>query len=414
MTTPVMPPTHGEIPTDAEHSRIPLEEVVSEFLTALRGDRYPSIESFAAAHPALADDLRQLLPLVLALDDLSVTKSGTASEFVRKGLTPGTEFGLYGIVREVGRGGMGVVYEALERTTGRRVALKLVAAQPESRASSSSIWREPVMAAKLAHPRIVPVYTSGRQDGLKFYAMMLVPGVGLDRVIRWLRDHYRITSEDIRRAAAGEIAGPANALAEASAGTATPTTSLLGQQSWVQFAKIGVQIATALAHAHQRSVLHRDIKPGNILLDAQGAVWITDFGLARPSEQPPASDPQRHAGTLRYMAPEQLKGEADFRTDLYSVGVTLYELCTQKAAFAGADRKDMMERIRRGAVIRPRQHNHRMPSELERIILRAMDIKPHRRYQTADALRRDLIRFVQKATRQAGWWREWMPWGKRG
>ncbi len=384
--------------------RIPLEELATEFLEAWRDGRNPSIETYAAAHPELADEIRRLFPFAIALEDLNPS-STVRFDPRRQEFAPGTRIGEFRLIRQVGRGGMGVVYEAEEVESGRRVALKLVS---DEVAAENEIWREPMLAAKLAHPRIVPVYTSGSDSGIRFYAMMLVPGVGLDRLIEWLREYPQgVTDDDLRRIVAGEQNAPRPANSSANA---PPTQHVIRRTSWVQFAKIGVQICVAMQHAHTRSILHRDIKPANILIDSQGAVWITDFGLARSSGHPQSTDPHRAAGTLRYMSPEQLAGRTDLRTDVYSFGVTMYELCTQQPAFTAPTRAELVRKIRKAQYPWPRQVQSRLPRMLERIILRAMAVNPHRRYRSMDAVRADLLRFIQSQSQKSKWPWSWMRW----
>lgn len=384
----------------ADESRAPLETLATQYLAEWRQGRAPSIEAYAKAHPELAEEIRRLFPFVVALEDLNPS-STIQFDPRRQQFAPGTRFGDYRLVRQVGRGGMGVVYEAEDVHSGRRVALKLVS---DEVASEDKIWREPLMAAKLAHPRIVPVYTSGNESGVRFYAMMLVPGISLDRLIQWLRDYPQgVTGEDIRRVVAGEAEAPSS-IHDKTQG------HLIRRTSWVQFAKIGVQICVALGHAHTRSILHRDIKPANILLDPQGAVWITDFGLARPAELSPSDDPYRAAGTLRYMAPEQLGGETDIRSDLYAVGVTLYELCTQQPAFEAPTKKELIQKIRKGRYLKPRQIQSGLPRQLEGIILRCLSVHPQRRYRNLEALRADLLRFIRAQVQQNRWPWSWIKW----
>lgn len=393
----------GGLPPE-DQARVTLEELATEFLEAWRNGRNPSVEAYAAAHPALADDIRRLFPFAIALEDLNPS-STLRFDPRRQQFAPGTSFGDYRLIRQVGRGGMGVVYEAEDTKSGRRVALKLVS---DEVAADNEIWREPMLAAKLAHPRIVPVYTSGCESGVRFYAMMLVPGVSLDRLIGWLREYPQgVTDDDLRCIVAGEqdVPGPPVSGADAPA-----TQHVIRRNSWVQFAKIGVQICVALGHAHTRSILHRDIKPANILIDSQGAVWITDFGLARASEQPQATDPHRVAGTLRYMAPEQLAGRADVHTEVYAFGVTMYELCTQQPAFEAANRTELVRKIRKGQFAWPRQVQSRLPRLLERIILRAMSVSPQRRYRSMEAVRADLLRFIQTQSHKRPWPWSWMRW----
>lgn len=384
--------------------RVTLEELATEFLEAWRDGRNPSIEDYATAHPELADEIRRLFPFAVALEDLNPS-STLRFDPRRQQFAPGTHFGDYRLIRQVGRGGMGVVYEAEDIKSGRRVALKLVS---DEVAAENEIWREPMLAAKLAHPRIVPVYTSGCESGVRYYAMMLVPGVSLDRLIGWLRDFPQgVTDDDLRAIVTGEQDAPR----PLSPGADAPATQhVIRRNSWVQFAKIGVQICVAMGHAHARSILHRDIKPANILIDPQGAVWITDFGLARASEQPQATDPHRAAGTLRYMSPEQLAGRTDIRSDVYSFGVTLYELCTQQPAFDAPTRAELIRKIRKGQVPSPRQVQSRLPRLLERIILRAMAMNPDRRYRSMDAVRTDLLRFIQTQSQKSKWPWTWVRW----
>ncbi len=389
-------------PPDA--ARVPLEVVVTAFLEAWRDGRNPSIDAYAAAYPHLAEEIRRLVPFAIALEDLN--PSSTIRFDPRKQqFAPGTRFGDFKLIRQVGRGGMGVVYEAEDVKSGRRVALKLVS---DEVAAEDEIWREPMLAAKMAHPRIVPIYTSGSESGVRFYAMMLVAGVSLDRLIEWLRDYPQgVTDDDLRSIVAGEQDAPRRVPPSAVTGA---SQHVIRRSSWVQFAKIGVQICVALGHAHTRSILHRDIKPANILIDPQGAVWITDFGLARPSEQPQSSDPYRAAGTLRYMSSEQLAGKTDIRTDIYSFGVTLYELCTQQPAFDAPTRAEVVRKIRKGQFPSPRQVQAKLPRMLERIILRAMSVNPHRRYRSMDAVRADLLRFIQSQSQRRKWPWSWMRW----
>ncbi|HET6424828.1 MAG TPA: serine/threonine-protein kinase [Planctomycetaceae bacterium] len=388
----------GDEPVDAD--RAPIEALATRYLAEWRQGLAPSIDAYAAAHPELAEEIRRLFPFVVALEDLNPS-STIRFDPRRQQFAPGTRFGDFRLVRQVGRGGMGVVYEAEDIHSGRRVALKLVS---DEVASEDKIWREPLLAAKLAHPRIVPVYTSGSDSGVRFYAMMLVPGIGLDRLIQWLREYPQgVTGDDIRRVVAGEREAPSSTLEGAQ-------THLIRRTSWVQFAKIGVQICVALGHAHTRGILHRDIKPANILLDPQGAVWITDFGLARPAELDPADDPYRAAGTLRYMAPEQLGGVTDERSEIYAVGVTLYELCTQRPAFEAPTKKELVSKIRKGRYAKPRQVQARLPRQLEGIIVRCLSMHPQRRYRNMDALRADLMRFIRAQNQRTRWPWSWMKW----
>ncbi len=193
--------------------------------------------------------------------------------------------------------------------------------------------------------------------------------------------------------------------------------SELGEQSGSNYfrsvARVGVQVAEALAYAHQQGIVHRDIKPSNLLLDTQGTVWITDFGLAKAEGTAELTGPGDLLGTLRYMAPERFQGRADPRSDVFSLGLTLYEMATLRPAFAAAGRAQLIERMLHTEPPRPRQLDGQVPRDLETIILKAIAKEPGRRYQTASELAEDLQRFLadrpikarrSTATEQFGRW----------
>ena len=158
-------------------------------------------------------------------------------------------------------------------------------------------------------------------------------------------------------------------------------------------AQIGRQAAQGLAYAHARGIVHRDIKPSNLLLDTDGVVWITDFGLAK-AEDDGLTATGDILGTLRYMAPERFRGEGDARADIYALGLTLYELLTLRPAYDSSDRLKLIEQIKTEEPTRPRSIDRRIPRDLETIVLKAIDKEPGARYPTADAMAEDLRRFL--------------------
>ncbi|MFO1096347.1 MAG: serine/threonine-protein kinase [Planctomycetaceae bacterium] len=378
-------------------ARDPLDGVIAGFLNELRAGRSPSVEALAQRHPALAEQLRELLPLVAAMEQLkssqemSPRKASIPKDFQLERL------GDCRILREIGRGGMGVVYEAEQAPVGRRVAVKVL----PWRADGSSQWRahferEARTAASLHHPHIIPVYHYGEEDGWCYYVMHLVEGIGIDEVIRLLKEPAAsVGAEQVREIFLGDSAGADHERTQKS-GEQSQESRILRRNGWTQFARIGIQVAQALQYSHSRGILHRDIKPGNLLVDARGSVWVTDFGLAVETDQMLESIAPNLAGTLRYLAPEQLDGVVDRRSDIYALGVTLYELCTLRPLYPAANRDSLLASIRSESPATPRSVNRAIPRDLEAIILRAIARERSRRYASAESLLADLMRFVRR------------------
>ncbi len=261
------------------------------------------------------------------------------------------------IIREIGRGGMGVVYEAVQLSLNRPVALKVLPALPLADPSRLRRFQaEAVVAAALNHPHIVPVHAVGAVSGVHFFAMQLIE-----------RDkdfECRTRKPDAR-----------------------------------EVAELGRQAAEALSYAHTHEVIHRDIKPTNLLIDRSGWLRIADFGLALRPESIETTASGLLVGTLRYMSPEQIVGgrkQIDHRVDIYSLGATLYEWLARCPAFDGEDRIELLERIARTEPARLRRIDATIPHELETIVHKAMSKSPSDRYATAGELAEDLARFINK------------------
>ena len=326
-------------------------------------------------------------------------------------LPVGTRLGDFEVVRELGRGGMGVVYEAVQTSLGRRVALKVLG--PGLGLSPKAVdrfRREAAAAARLHHTNIVPVYATGDQDGVHFYAMELIDGPSLDAVVRHLRQQAPASD-----AAPASLDALPDALA-ATAPHATPpppdTGSASGLSSGTAYfdavARMAADVADALDHAHRSGVVHRDVKPSNLMLSAAGRLSVADFGLARVLEQEGVTLTGEFVGTPAYMSPEQVAAgrvPVDHRTDVYSLGATLYELLTLRPPFAADGRDRLLALVVQKDPPPPRSVNPRVPRDLETICLKCLEKDPDRRYQTAAALADDLRRYVSRfaiAARRAG------------
>ena len=376
----------------ATHDHLDAPEVaaaLAEYQAELDAGRRPDREAFIARHPEIATLLDGCLR---AIEFVQAMRPAPPSP----PLGPGSVVGDFRIVREVGRGGMGVVFEAVQVSLGRRVALKVLPSAGGLDDRALRRFRHEAQAvATLQHPHIVPVYAVGEAGGVHFLAMQFIDGRSLAEVVTVLRGRGTGETSASPASTADHISAR-----EASAGaTALPAslTPVPGTPDYFRaVARLVAQVAEALQHAHELGVVHRDIKPGNLLLDGSGDVWVADFGLAKL----PGSDLTGTAdvmGTIRYMSPEQASGRAvalDGRTDVYSLGVTLYELLTLEPAFAADDRRALLRKVMEDELVPPRKRVASLPNDLAVICLKAAAKEPARRYQSAGEFAADLRRFL--------------------
>jgi serine/threonine protein kinase len=388
-------------PQDAELSR-----VLEACLADIESGRAVDTARLVAEHPDIAERLQTCL-ITLNLVHQAAVGLGTSNPGGET-IVPAGRLGDFDIVRELGRGGMGVVYEAKQVSLGRRVALKVLpfAATLDPRQLQRFLI-EAQAAALLHHIHVVPVYSVGCERGVHYYAMQFIDGQSLAQVIADLRGQSAplpgqagAAFADGPNGSAGAHASSAvpSALGNATAVALTTDRSARGSAYIRAVARLGMQAAGALEHAHQLGVIHRDIKPANLLVDAAGDVWITDFGLARLRSHAGVTLTGDTVGTLRYMSPEQALAQralVDHRTDIYSLGATLYEALTLQPAYPGDDRAEVLRQISVAEPPPPRRINSAIPFALETIILKAMAREPERRYATAQELAEDLGRFLE-------------------
>jgi predicted Ser/Thr protein kinase/tetratricopeptide (TPR) repeat protein len=343
----------------AEADRDPFECVAEEFVERCRRGESPSVAEYEERFPEHAERIRSLLPAVAVIERL-----GRGSPQPVEGETsrpmPG-KLGDFRIVRELGRGGMGVVYEAVQESLGRIVAVKVVHQVQFDPRRLHRFQREAQAVARLHHTNIVPIFAVGEHDGLAYYAMQYIAGRGLDALIEdWRRDALPRDLERTRFVA-----------------------------------RIGIQGAEALQYAHDQGILHRDVKPANLLIDEHQSVWITDFGLAKLVGHDDLTRTGDVIGTLRYIAPEALQGQTGPQNDVYSLGLTLYELITLNPPFGDVSPSELLRQVSECQPTRPRKLDPTIPHDLETIILKAIAPEPGHRYLTAGALADDLRSFLE-------------------
>lgn len=391
------------------------ERLASEFAERVRQGLPATVEQFVEAHSEFAAEIRELFPVILAMERHKLDRESVVQPCEFPNELPQETLGGCRLVREIGRGGMGIVYEALRGPDNERVAIKLL----PGRAAGMTHWKERFeqearTVESLRHPNIVSMLGFGEENGHSYFLMRFVEGVSLDWVIHRLVEEQTLCFEvEIERCRQHREKASVSATESATvhqAISSETSTRGLSRDSWKAFAKIGVQVSRALSYAHRQGVLHNDIKPGNLLLDASGRVWVTDFGLAEPLDPPGVRERRSVSGTLRYMAPERFSGWFDEISDLYSLGITLYELVTRHPAFESADPKGLIDKIATTEPLAPRRINPDIPRDLEAIILAAICRNPDERYYSIEAFADDLMRFLNgervRAKRPA-FWRSW-------
>jgi WD40 repeat protein/serine/threonine protein kinase len=435
--------------------------LAEEFLGRHRQGERPSLKEYIDRHPELAAEIREVFPAMALMENIALADESLAGapadDGQAKAPAPLQQLGDYRIIRQVGRGGMGVVYEAEQVSLGRHVALKVLPQKVLLDARQRRRFeREARAAARLHHTNIVPVFGVGEHEGMPYYVMQFIQGQGLDQVLDELKRYGPASggrpspddgkdqgadaprsrgqraplAADVARSLltgafqrAGSLASPADATVDVPpgmldeptppaglppvSGSVSSSSVILPGQSrdpadsgarrqtyWQGVARIGVQVADALAYAHGQGIQHRDIKPSNLLLDTHGTVWVTDFGLAKADDQANLTQAGDIVGTLRYMPPEAFDGKSDARGDVYALGLTLYELLALRPAFGETDRRRLVKLVTAGEPPRLERLNRAVPRDLVTVVHKAIDRDPVRRYQTAADLAADLQRFL--------------------
>jgi serine/threonine protein kinase/WD40 repeat protein len=434
-----MQPTAATPPTDQDDR---LGEAIEAYLALLETGAAPDRNEFARRYPECEADLKEALEGLEVVAGLVGSSTGPGGP--GRSLEAGRRIAGYRIVQELGRGGMGVVYEAVHVDLDRPVALKILATHsaPDS-LSQQRFLNEAKTAAGLHHTHIVPVFDVGQVGGLCYYAMQRIEGTGLDRIIKamrrertggvsspsgmlsWSRWRTRgqtrtagietgngidptaswsgLGSQGLGGPGSMSGTGMARARPESTPPSPEPVFQPPRGAAYFQWtARLGRLAAEALAHAHRRGVVHRDIKPSNLLVDDKGVPWVADFGLALRVTEPSVAQSDSTQGTPRYMSPEQSRGEAlDGRTDVYSLGATLYELLTLRPPFEGRTSAELAVQIQNEEVVPPRKIDPRIPRDLETVVMKAMAKSASDRYASAQELADDLGRFLRLEPIQA-------------
>ncbi|HEX6810867.1 MAG TPA: serine/threonine-protein kinase [Planctomycetota bacterium] len=407
------PEPDGKSPADPRERE--LAEILAPCLDQLETGRPLQPAPPTESTSELAQRAQECLPALALLRD-AITLPRDA-ERPSAALPPGRTLGEFTVLRELGRGGMGVVYEAARAGHDRHVALKVLPAHLTLREQSvARFLREAATAARLRHPGIVPILAIGEQDSTHYFAMELVEGAPLDRVIAVLREHApdALTGESLAKAISSTTCALRGGTQRADGRPAA------WGRTYVEAAcDLALQVAKALEHAHEAGVVHRDVKPSNILVRPDGTVVLTDFGLAADQGLPSLTLTGEMAGTPFYLAPEQVAGKryrVDRRADVFALGVTLYELLCLRRPFEGGTVQEVLAAIQKAEPASPVRFDQRLSPVIATIVLTALEKDPQRRYQTAAAFAEDLRAFVAYrpiAARRASPFRRLVQWARR-
>jgi eukaryotic-like serine/threonine-protein kinase len=387
--------------TDEQHSSETdldprLLQLSRDYLAALRGGQNPSREDYLARIPDLQEEASEYLEGIEMAFSLEQAKNASAPVDSKKDELQGkVPIGDFRIIREIGRGGMGVVYEAIQISLGRSVALKVLpfAAALDDRHRKRFLL-EAQAAAQLHHNHIVPVYAVGCERGTHYYAMQLIDGRPISSDL--FNDGDTLTGSCTTKVATRSSPKSATTPFRMSGPTAS------GRSALNPFQKIAMLIADAaegLEYAHSCGIVHRDVKPANLLLDVRGKIWIADFGLAQITTGEHVTQTGDMLGTMRYMSPEQASGSrgvVDHRSDVYSLGATLYELLARRPVFDGSDRQTLLHQVLHDDPKPLRLFDRAIPEELEIITLKALRHSAADRYESAQHFADDLRRYLSE------------------
>jgi serine/threonine protein kinase len=350
--------------TDTQKDK--LGTLLEKYMTALESGMPPSVGSLTRSCPELRDALQAC---VEGLEGLHRMAAGESTVEALSTHDP-RRLGDFELHKEIGRGGMGVVYRATQTSLHRTVAIKLLPLTSvlDSR-QLTRFQHEAEAAASLQHPNIVPVYAVGCERGIHFYAMQFIQGSAMGAATVEARDVRESNSDSSQVSATSD---------------------------WRTAVAQAAQVADGLHAAHKLGVIHRDIKPSNLIVDHNGKPWITDFGLARIQSNVSLTQSGDVIGTMRYMSPEQSRGESaivDGRTDVYSLGTTLYEMLAGTPAHDGEDARSILRQIEED-VVPLRRHCPGLPRDLETVVAKAMATHRDGRYETAHDFASDLRRVL--------------------
>lgn len=377
-----------------------LEKAVQQFVEAQLDGQKPDIDEFAQKYPGLEDQIRQRVLNLEEIDSLFSNLMEVGDDDFGDSIAGheliGQELGDFEILSLIGAGGMGAVFLARQISLDREIALKVIVDIGGVRGRNLERFkREARVLAKISHPNIVPIYEVGEQGPYSYFAMEYVKGVSLEKILRNIRD----AKPDAR---ASEVMGECLA-AQTSSSEDKPGTdegsrgAEIDTDFIVRISKLIVDIAVALEYAHNRGILHRDVKPSNILIDSNGTAKLVDFGLARAETQQSITVTGEFFGTPSYVSPEQIRQPetVDRRSDVYSLAATYYECLTLHPPFEGDTVNETLTRVISREAVPPKEYCPRLSTDFNTVLLHALEKSPDDRYQSAGEFAADIENLLE-------------------
>lgn len=386
------------------------DSIAEQFAHAIRRGESVSVDQFLATHgDAVTDEsgeLRALLESIAMIEGLKPKATTPPRPNQNVSTRVIKRLDDYKVIREIGRGGMGVVFEALHEPLGRRVAIKVFSASELADPRMlQRFHQEAQAAARLTHSNIVPVYGVGQCDSYHYYVMDLIDGMTAGQWIDSMRAHAEalkptkiLTGDD------SDVHGFEATTMQTNSETLTDSPAPDVIKNLVSHGNTGeyfrcvarkiFHVCDALDYAHRHGTLHRDIKPANLIFDREGEIWVTDFGLAKLEEATSFTRTGDIVGTPQYMPPESFEGRYDERSEVYAVGLSLYEMLTQRPAIEAGSQAEAIRAALAGVTTSPRKWAPSIPRDLETITMKTLAMQPDHRYRSMRALKEDLHRFL--------------------
>jgi tetratricopeptide (TPR) repeat protein/serine/threonine protein kinase len=376
-----------------------IEQAVQQFVDAQLRGKEPDIDKFVKQYPEFESQIRKRIQSLRQIDNLfdslMQVDDGDFGKAAPEYNLIGQKLGDFEILKMIGQGGMGAVFLARQVSLDREVALKVISSVGGTQAKNLDRFkRESKVLAKISHPNIVPIYEVGQQGPYSYFVMQYIDGVSLDKILSSIRN---AKTGDKASAVMGKCLKTHTATYGDKHQDTKGTTAEIDTDYIINISKIIISMASALDYAHKKGILHRDVKPSNILIDSDGTAKLVDFGLARAETQQSITITGEFFGTPSYVSPEQIRrpDEVDCRSDVFSLAATYYECLTLHTPFGGDTVNETLTQVISREVIPPKKYSPRLSTDFNTVLMHALEKLPDDRYPTAATFAADVSNVLE-------------------